>query len=65
MPFRPDYGRGLDSSVLLFLLGLFLFFSPFTFWWAELAPVWYLPYLLWLGLIVLIAVAARRERDDG
>ncbi|HEX7044726.1 MAG TPA: hypothetical protein VF203_08925 [Burkholderiales bacterium] len=65
MPFRPDHGRGLDSSVLLFLLGLFLFFSPFTFWWAELAAVWYLPYLLWLGLIGLIAVAARRERDDG
>lgn len=64
MAFRPDHGRGLDSSVLLFLLGLFLFFSPFAFWWAAMATVWYVPYLLWLGFIALIAWIAGRRRHD-
>ncbi len=64
MAFRPDSGRNLDSVVLLFLFGLFLFFSPFTFWWAGAANVWYLPYLLWLGLIGLIVWAVRRSHHD-
>jgi hypothetical protein len=54
----------LDSIVLLLLLGVFLFGSPFTFWWASMTTVWYLPYLLWLGLIILIAWVMRGLGDD-
>jgi NhaP-type Na+/H+ or K+/H+ antiporter len=54
----------LDSVVLLFLLGVFLFVSPFSAWWAAKAGVWYLPYVLWLGLIVLIAWVVHRRHDD-
>jgi hypothetical protein len=54
----------LDSIVLLVLLGVFVFGSPFTFWWAAMATVWYLPYLLWLGLIILIAWVVRGLGDD-
>jgi hypothetical protein len=61
---RPDSGRSLDSVVLLFLLGVFLFVSPFSAWWAAKARVWYLPYILWLGLIPLIAWVVHRRRDD-
>lgn len=61
---HPDNGPGLDSVVLLFLFGLLLFLSPFTLWWAASANVWYLPYLLWLVLIVLVARVMRRYRDD-
>ena len=54
----------LDSIVLLLLFGLFLFGSPFTFWWAAIAAVWYLPYLLWLGFIGVIAWIMRRSGHD-
>jgi hypothetical protein len=64
MAFRADNGRSIDSVVLLFLFGLFLFFSPFTFWWAARANVWYLPYVWWLGLIALIAWVAHRSPHD-
>ncbi|MBI3900505.1 MAG: hypothetical protein HY308_19790 [Gammaproteobacteria bacterium] len=59
-----DASRGLDSVVLLFLFGLFLLFSPFTFWWAAHARVWYLPYLLWLGFIALIAIVSWHYRHE-
>jgi hypothetical protein len=58
--FGPESGNRWDSVVLLFLFGLFLFFSPFTFWWASVVGIWYFPYLLWLGLIGLIAWVAAR-----
>lgn len=57
-------GRRFDDVLLLFLFGLFLFLSPFTFWWAAVAAVWYLPFLLWAGFIALIAWIARVRRDD-
>jgi hypothetical protein len=59
-----DTGRRLDSVLLLFLFGLFLFLSPFTSWWAAIAGVWYLPFLLWFGFIALIAWVAHRRHDD-
>jgi hypothetical protein len=64
MPFRSDPGRSLDTVVLVFLLGVFLFVSPFSAWWGAVARVWYLPYVLWLGLIVLIAWVVHRRHDD-
>ncbi len=64
MAFQPDSGRRFDSAVLLFLFGLFLFFSPFVYWWAKTATVWYLPYLLWLGFIGLIAWVSGRARHE-
>ncbi len=52
--------RHVDSVVLLLLVALFLFVSPFTLWWASDGSLWYFPYLLWLALIVLTAVVQRR-----
>lgn len=57
-------GRSFDSVWLLFLFGLFLFLSPFTSWWATVAAVWYLPFLLWFGFIGLIAWVAQLRRND-
>lgn len=59
-----DSGHSLDSVILLFVFGLFVFFSPFTSWWASVTTLWYLPYLLWLGMIVLIAWVVHRRGDD-
>jgi hypothetical protein len=61
----PEYTRSVDSAILLFLAALVLFVSPFTDWWARDDSPWYLPYLLWLGLIGLIAaIALRRDSHD-
>lgn len=60
----PNRSDHLDSVVPLFLFGLFLFLSPFTTWWAGYTRLWYLPYLIWFGLIVLAGWAASR-RDHG
>ncbi len=59
----PQHGR-LDRVILLFLLALFLFASPFTTWWAHAQPPWYFPFLLWAGLIALVALDRIRRRDD-
>lgn len=46
---------GRDRAVLLGLLVLALFANPTISWWLDTAPPWYLPYLLWLAVIVLAA----------
>jgi hypothetical protein len=51
--------RGLDGTLLLFLLGVLLFASPLVQWWSGPGMPWYLPYALWAGLIGLIAWHAR------
>lgn len=63
MRFRSDTGRQLDSVILLFLFALFLLISPFTFWWATNESPWFLPYLLWFGLILLIVWAQPRRGE--
>jgi|HigsolmetaAR203D_1030402.scaffolds.fasta_scaffold26208_2 hypothetical protein len=52
----------VTESVALLLLALFLLTSPFALWWIALTPPWYLPYLIWLAIIALIALLARRMR---
>lgn len=55
-PARPQ-DRSRDGVIILALLGLFFFASPFTDWWAGVRPVWYFPFVLWGALIGLIALA--------
>ncbi len=50
---KPESESALDKVVLLFLFALFLLISPLVEWWAADDSPWYLPYLLWLGLIGL------------
>lgn len=64
MSLRPESGRSNDSAAVAFLIGVLLFFSPLTFWWSAVASVWYLPYLLWLVWIGVIAWAIGRQRYD-
>jgi hypothetical protein len=64
MRLEQDNGERLDRSILAFLVGVFLFLSPFTLWWAGIASLWYLPYLMWVGLIALIAWVVQRSHDD-
>jgi prepilin signal peptidase PulO-like enzyme (type II secretory pathway) len=55
----PD-NSSASESVLLALLALFLLASPFATWWMQLTPPWYLIYMIWLGLLGLIAAFSRR-----
>ncbi len=64
MRLGPENSRRLDSVILLLLFGLFVFASPFTFWWSTMTSIWYLPYLLWLGFIVMIGWVVRGSGDD-
>jgi hypothetical protein len=58
-----DSSNQRDHTLLLGLFILLLFSSPLLAWWATPANVWYLPYLLWLGIILLIAWAHHRHHE--
>jgi ABC-type nickel/cobalt efflux system permease component RcnA len=53
MPKRAEPGRQNESALLLLIFVLFLFASPLTTWWSSDQHFWFLPYLLWL-LVILI-----------
>jgi len=50
-----------DQVIILFLLALFVLLSPLVEWWAADDSPWYTPYALWLGLICLVFILARRR----
>jgi len=53
---------GRDRALLLGLLSLVLFGAPAVSWWLDAHPPWYLPYGLWLVVILVAAWQARRPR---
>lgn len=61
----PDNGRYLDGVVVVFLLALIVFSPPLIQLWATSSSPWWLPYAVWCGVIVLIALVQRvRGRYD-
>ncbi len=58
----PNHRR--DRAVLLTVLTLVLFAEPTVSWSLGATPAWYLPYLLWFGLILLAAWLNRGQRDN-
>ncbi|WP_172838745.1 hypothetical protein [Solemya velesiana gill symbiont] len=51
--------------LLLVLLALFRFALPLTIWWASNTSPWFLPYLLWLFIILIGAwLSARHSHHD-
>ena len=64
MGLRTEPGRPLTSLVLVFLFGLMMYATPFFTWWAVEESPWYLPYVIWLAIILLVAFAQRRGRHD-
>ncbi|MEN8178691.1 MAG: hypothetical protein ABFS39_08735 [Pseudomonadota bacterium] len=53
-----------DHSLLLVLFILLLFSSPILAWWSEPDNLWYLPYLIWFGIILLIAWVLGRQHNE-
>ncbi len=60
----PNVNRHKDISILLGLLVLLLFASPLTDWLGTRGLPWYLPYLMWLSVVLLAALAFRRKPED-
>jgi hypothetical protein len=60
---EPNWRR-VSPSLLLLVVALALFASPFTASWAGFHPPWYLPFALWAGLILLAALFLGNRRDD-
>lgn len=62
---RPDSDGRFDRVLLLLVFALFLLLSPLKQWWAADDSGWFLPYILWLGVIVLaFLVQRRRDRHE-
>ncbi|MFA7097526.1 MAG: hypothetical protein WC383_13730 [Gammaproteobacteria bacterium] len=61
MRLPPDTHRHIDSAILLFLFALFLLASPLVQWWASDGSPWYVPYLIWFGILGLVAWMQRRR----
>lgn len=62
MRYRIDSGRRRDTAIVILLLAVFLLASPFFFWWATPGRAWWLPYLVWAGVILLTWLAQRLHR---
>jgi len=56
---QPDSNKYLDTVVVGAVCAAFIFLSPFLFVWSLPGAPWYLPYLLWLVVIFLTALAQR------
>ena len=60
---RPasDNGRYLNLVLVAFLVAAFVFASPFYLLWMAPGTPWYVPYLLWLA-VILVTGALRFTR---
>lgn len=60
---NPSRTRG-DLTLILVLLAIFLFHSPFTSWWASLGLPWYSIFIFWFVLIALSALNQRKTDSN-
>ncbi|MCB1733631.1 MAG: UTP--glucose-1-phosphate uridylyltransferase [Gammaproteobacteria bacterium] len=60
----PDPNFHYDRVVLVLLATLLALSTPVVAWWSRDGSAWYLPYLIWLGIIAMIALALRGFRVE-
>ena len=48
-----------NFAILLSIIFILLFLSPFSSWWSRLDWPWYLPYLLWFSIILAALFSSR------
>ncbi len=64
---RPgaDNGKFLNLVLVTFFVAAFVFASPFHLLWMVPEAPWYVPYLVWLAVIVMTAIVQyRRGRHE-
>ena len=64
---RPgaDNGKFLNLVLVAFMLTVFVFASPFNLFWMAPQTPWYVPYLIWLAVIVMTGIVQhRRDRHE-
>ena len=59
MRYEAKTTKYLDSIVVIFAVAVLLFVPPVIAFWATSESPWYLPYALWLAIIVLVALVQR------
>jgi Zn-dependent membrane protease YugP len=60
-----DKEKPLNLVLVTFIVAVFLFASPFYLLWMAPGTPWYVPYLIWLGVIVMTGVVQyRRGRHE-
>ena len=58
---RPSETRARELALLVFFLSLLLIASPLRLLWARDGTHWLVPFGLWLGVVLLGALAAHRR----
>ena len=61
---RFDRGRVRDIVLSGFLFATFIVAPPLLTWWARPERPWFLPYLVWGGIILMIYLIQRRIHND-
>ena len=60
-----DKEKPLNLVLVTFIIAVFLFASPFYLLWMSPETPWYVPYLIWLGVIAMTGIVhhwrGRRE----
>lgn len=56
---RTDSESYLDHTLAAFVVAAFVLAFPFCLVWTAPGTPWLVPYLIWLGVIVLVAAVQR------
>jgi len=60
-----DNRKSLDLVLVAFVIAMFIFASPFYLFWMAPGTPWYVPYLIWFGIIVMTGILQHwRRRHD-
>lgn len=51
-----DQIKHLDLVLVAFIIAIFVFASPFYLLWMAPGTPWYVPYLIWFGVIVMTGI---------
>lgn len=60
----PPPNKNSDRSLVTAFLLLLVFITPFVSIWSSGQITWYAPYVIWLGIVMLIAISLRSEQGD-
>jgi H+/Cl- antiporter ClcA len=62
---RADKDTSLNAVLIAFFVAVFVLASPFHLLWTSTTTPWYVPYLVWLGIIAAaFGVQRWRTRHD-